>query len=123
MNIVKKLLSLPLEKYKAVCSQLTPKDLHELELQLARESFYHFAKYISKTYDETVDMTFPTYYMVCKVVEAFIENRLFNENGKRIDILFLNACPGWGKSYLVTRLLNLWWLAKNHKLQYVITAN
>ena len=30
MNIVKKLLSLPREKYEAVCKQLTPKAFYEL---------------------------------------------------------------------------------------------
>lgn len=102
------------------------KILDNLLIKRAREDFFIFAKFYSLQNDPNANMDFLTYKMSCEVLQAFIENRLFikQEGGfKRVDFVFFNACPSWGKSYLITRLLNCWLFATRKLEQFTISAN
>lgn len=97
-----------------------------LELEKAKKDFFIFAKLFSKIYDPTANMDFKTYKMSCEILQAFMENRLFikqEDEFKRVDFLFFNACPSWGKSYLITRLLTCWWFSSRKIEQFIISAN
>lgn len=100
--------------------------IEAFKVQQAKDDFFTFATLISKQFDPLVKMDFETYKMSCEVLQACLENRLYSKKDDqfvRIDFLFFNACPSWGKSYLVTRLLNIWWFAKNNLIHFLITAN
>jgi|LauGreDrversion4_2_1035121.scaffolds.fasta_scaffold01321_12 predicted phage terminase large subunit-like protein len=95
-------------------------------IEKAKNDFHLFATLMSKEFDPLAKMNFETYKMSCEILQAFLENRLFelkNNTFVRSDFLFFLACPSWGKSYVVTRLLNIWWFAKENLAHFVITAN
>jgi len=116
-----------LQRYtKEQINQFVQKKRVEELIKKTPTNFRAFCLLIAEHFDPDVDYTQPTYSMVIDVLQWMSEKRLYvkidNEYHLCLD-LFLNACPGWGKSFLTTFLFNIWIFSTKAKNEHYVVSN
>lgn len=106
MPKAKVILDAKLEYYKY---RIKARDLNDLAMRSAKDSYLDYVKYVHK------GRWIPAKHLIyiCKKIDKFISNKLFDDDGNLVKILIVRLPPQHGKSCTITETLPSYYLGKH----------